>query len=444
MNVGKVIRINGPIVRAAGLGGSGLYDVVEIGEKRLIGEIIRLEGDTATIQVYEDNTGMRIGERAVSLERPLSVHLGPGTARPDLRRHPAAAARDQEVRGRLHRAGHQDPPAGHGPEMAVHAVREGRRRRRPRDGPRHGAGDADRAPQGARAPRHRSFDDRVDRGRGGLRPHAARGAPRRRRRVPHGALVARAQGPALRRKLPMDEPLITGQRVIDVFFPISRGGTAAIPGGFGTGKTMTQHALAKWCDADIIVYIGCGERGNEMTDVLTSFPELDRPAIGPQPHGAHDPDREHLEHARGGTGGVDLHGRDARRVLPGHGLRRGHHGGLHLPVGRGAAGALGTARGDARGRGVPRVPAHAPRRVLRAGGEGEDPRRRARPRSRSSARSRRPAAISRSPSRSTPSGSSAASGRSTATWPTPGTTRPSPGSTPTASTRRRSGRGGRR
>jgi V/A-type H+-transporting ATPase subunit A len=81
-------------------------------------------------------------------------------------------------------------------------------------------------------------------------------------------------------KLPMDEPLVTGQRVIDVFFPISRGGTAAIPGGFGTGKTMTQHALAKWCDADIIVYIGCGERGNEMTDVLTSFPELIDPRSG--------------------------------------------------------------------------------------------------------------------------------------------------------------------
>ncbi len=242
----------------------------------------------------------------------------------------------------------------------------------------------------------------------------------------------------------MQEPLITGQRVIDVFFPHSRGGTAAIPGGFGTGKTMTQHAIAKWCDADIIVYIGCGERGNEMTDVLTEFPKIEDPAHRQVPHGEDHPHRQHLQHAGGGARGLDLHRRHPRRVLPRHGLRRGHHGRLHLPLGGGPARALGTARGDARGGGIPRLPAHAPRGVLRARGPREGAGQTGRGPSRSSARSRLPAATSPNRSPSTRSGSSAASGRWTGSWPTPGTIPPFPGSTPTASTPRRSAPGGRR
>jgi V/A-type H+-transporting ATPase subunit A len=280
VNAGKVVRINGPIVRAAGLGGSGLYDVVEIGEKRLIGEIIRLEGDVATIQVYEDNTGMRVGERAVSMERPLSVHLGPGLLgqiydgiqRPlreikktsggyitpgikidpiDTTRKwrfaPLATVGSEAAPGTILGTVQETqtvllkvlvPPATRKSTIAWIAP----------------AGDYDIVQPVARL---------AD----GTECPMAHWWPARRAR-PHQA------------KLAMDEPLITGQRVIDVFFPISRGGTAAIPGGFGTGKTMTQHALAKWCDADIIVYIGCGERGNEMTDVLTSFPELIDPRSG--------------------------------------------------------------------------------------------------------------------------------------------------------------------
>jgi len=280
VNVGKVVRVNGPIVRAEGLGGSGLYDVVEIGEKRLIGEIIRLEGPTATIQVYEDNTGMRVGERAASLERPLSVHLGPGLLGQiyDGIQRPLRVIK--QTAGAYIAPGIKIPPLDEtkawpftptakvgdpaGPGATLGTVQETQTvRSKVLVAP--GAPTSTVAwiaPEG-------TYD---------ITKPVARLADGTECRMSHWWPV-RAARPYVS-KLSMDEPLVTGQRVIDVFFPISRGGTAAIPGGFGTGKTMTQHALAKWCDADIIVYIGCGERGNEMTDVLTSFPELVDPRSG--------------------------------------------------------------------------------------------------------------------------------------------------------------------
>ena len=132
-------------------------------------------------------------------------------------------------------------------------------------------------------------------------------------------------------------PLQSGQRVIDTMFPVAKGGTAAVPGPFGSGKTVVQHALAKWSDVDIVIYIGCGERGNEMTDVLREFPELVDPRTGEIPDEADGADRQHLRHARGRPGGLHLHRHHHRRVLPGHGLRRGRHRRLHLPLGRGPA-----------------------------------------------------------------------------------------------------------
>jgi V/A-type H+/Na+-transporting ATPase subunit A len=277
---GKVIRINGPIVKATGLGASGLYDVVEIGEKRLIGEIIRLEGDTATIQIYEDNTGMRVGESAWSLERPLSVHLGPGLLgqiydgiqRPlrDIKKESGgfipAGVKTPPID--MSRKWHFVPSAAAGTVAArgtvLGEVRE------------------------TETITHRILahpelkDSRIEwvapEGDYDLGAQIVRYAGGGSATMAHFWPVRRAR-PYVE-KMGMDEPLVTGQRVIDVFFPISRGGTSAIPGGFGTGKTMTQHALAKWCDADVIVYIGCGERGNEMTDVLTSFPEIQDPRTG--------------------------------------------------------------------------------------------------------------------------------------------------------------------
>ncbi|MGA2977190.1 MAG: V-type ATP synthase subunit A [Spirochaetia bacterium] len=277
---GKVIRINGPIVKATGLGGSGLYDVVEIGEKKLIGEIIRLEGDTATIQIYEDNTGMHVGESAVSLQRPLSVHLGPGLLGTIYDGIQRPLTEIKKVAGgfippgikiaplSVEKKWHFVPSCKNGdtaaPGTIVGEVKESAtimhkivvfpELRESRIEWIAAEGDY-------------TITDPVVRFDGGHEMSMSHYWPVRRPR------------PYIE-KMGMDEPLVTGQRVIDVFFPISRGGTSAIPGGFGTGKTMTQHALAKWCDADIIVYIGCGERGNEMTDVLTEFPKIQDPRTG--------------------------------------------------------------------------------------------------------------------------------------------------------------------
>ena len=277
---GKVVRINRPIIKATGLGASGLYDVVEIGAKRLIGEIIRLEGDTATIQIYEDNTGMRVGENAISLERPLSVHLGPGLLGQIYDGIQRPLTEIKRISGGFINPGIKIPPlplekkwhfvpsvkVGETalPGLILGEVRESATiMHKVVAFPELRTARIEWvAPEG-----DYTITETVARLAGGREMSMSQYWPVRKPR------------PYLR-KMSMDEPLVTGQRVIDVFFPISRGGTAAIPGGFGTGKTMTQHALAKWCDADIIVYIGCGERGNEMTDVLTEFPRIQDPRTG--------------------------------------------------------------------------------------------------------------------------------------------------------------------
>ena len=179
------------------------------------------------------------------------------------------------------------------------------------------------------------------------------------------------RGRPYQKKLSPNMPLVTGQRVIDTFFPIAKGGVAAVPGPFGSGKTVVQHQLAKWAEADIVVYIGCGERGNEMTDVLKRVPRAEGPQDRPVPDEAHGAYRQHLRHAGGGPGGLYLHRHHHRGVLPGHGLLRGADGGFHLPVGRGSAGDVRPAGGDARRGGLPRLPGQPPGPVLRAGGPGD-------------------------------------------------------------------------
>jgi V/A-type H+-transporting ATPase subunit A len=277
---GKVIRINGPIIRASGLGASGLYDVVEIGEKRLIGEIIRLEGDTATIQIYEDNTGMRVGESAWSLERPLAVHLGPGLLGEIYDGIQRPLEEIKKISGGYIAPGIKIPPIPLDKKWHFTPTRA------PGDAAAPGTilGDV----QESATIMHRvvalpemppsTIEWIAPEGDYTISQIVARFSGGREMAFAHYWPVRKPR-PYIE-KMGMDEPLITGQRVIDVFFPLSRGGTAAIPGGFGTGKTMTQHALAKWCDADIIVYIGCGERGNEMTDVLTEFPKIQDPRTG--------------------------------------------------------------------------------------------------------------------------------------------------------------------
>jgi V/A-type H+/Na+-transporting ATPase subunit A len=277
---GKIVRISGPVILAKGLEKAGLYDVVEVGAAGLAGEIIRMDGTGATIQVYEENTGMRPGEPVVSLGRPLSALLGPGILgsiydgiqRPlDKLKAMEGAFLSPGVKGfRLDPAKkwHFTPSLAKGdsvsPGVVVGRVQETSVvEHRILAQPGLVKGRITRiAPEG-----DYTIEDAIGETDAGETIKLAHEWPLRKAR------------PSLKR-LPPTEPLITGLRVIDVLFPISKGGAAAVPGGFGTGKTMTQHAIAEWCDAQIIVYVGCGERGNEMTDVLTEFPKLVDPRTG--------------------------------------------------------------------------------------------------------------------------------------------------------------------
>ena len=284
---GKITRVSGPIVFAEGLEGCGLYDVVNVGKNRLIGEIIRQNSGKATIQVYEDVTGLEIGDKVACTERPLSVRLGPGlvgTIYDGIQRPLKAMYEDK---GSFLLPGQRTEPLDGTKKWMFSASCDS-------DGNKIAAGSSITpgmslgtvqetasilhtvmVPPAIRGKKLKVFsgdgeytvDDVIAVTDVGEEIRMAQYWPVRKPR-PYSD------------KLSVSEPLITGLRVIDVFFPLSKGGTAAIPGGFGTGKTMTQHAVAKWCDADLIIYIGCGERGNEMTDVLTEFPEIIDPRTG--------------------------------------------------------------------------------------------------------------------------------------------------------------------
>ncbi|MGC8492111.1 MAG: V-type ATP synthase subunit A [Syntrophobacteraceae bacterium] len=273
---GKVIAINGPVVKATGLRGIRMFDVAEVGPDGLIGEVIRLSGDTTIIQVYEDNTGMRPGCEVISHCRPLSVLLGPGLIANiyDGIQRPLIGI--SEVCGSYIRQGLKLSPLDADKKWefqplaeAGAEVTEGSILGEIRESPLvvHRVllppGNSGKLTSIADAGQYTIEDE--------IFTVATRGGIQRGKLASYWPV--RRPRPGRARKKP-HVPLITGQRIIDTFFPIARGGAAAIPGGFGTGKTMTQHALAKWCNADIIVYIGCGERGNEMTDVLTEFPRL--------------------------------------------------------------------------------------------------------------------------------------------------------------------------
>lgn len=284
---GKITRISGPIVFAEGLDGCGLYDVVDVGEKRLIGEIIRQSRGGATIQVYEDDTGLHVGEKIVCSGRPLSLRLGPGLVGgiydgiqrplramaeangafllPGMRTEPL----DTEKKWRFEAGAAADGrPVAAGtpiaPGMVLGTVQETQ-----------SVVHKIMVPPYVRGRVLKTF-----RGGGDYTVNEIIGTTELDEEIGLSQYWPVRKPRPYAEKLGVTEPLVTGLRVIDVFFPLSKGGTAAIPGGFGTGKTMTQHAVAKWCDADLIVYIGCGERGNEMTEVLTEFPEIIDPRTG--------------------------------------------------------------------------------------------------------------------------------------------------------------------
>ena len=283
--VGTVKRVNGPVLHVKGITDARMMELVHVSELRIVGEIVKLQGDEATVQVYEDATGIAPGDNVYGTGMSLSAELGPGLIgniydgiqRPleDIRAisgdfigkgialpavshtkrwHfvPAVETGDtvragsvigtvQETERVEHRV--MVPPSAKGELVVIDIVSEG--------------------------------DYRVTEQLAMVKGEDGKGVP-----------VSMVQYWPIRTPRPVEdhldlsEPLITGLRVIDSLFPLSKGGTVAIPGGFGTGKTMTQHSIAQWCDADIIVYIGCGERGNEMTDVLREFPHLIDPRTG--------------------------------------------------------------------------------------------------------------------------------------------------------------------
>ncbi len=279
---GRIVKVSGPLVVASGMAGCRMFDVVRVGDQRVIGEVIELKGDTASIQVYEETSGVGPGEPVVSTGVPLSVELGPGLIgamfdgiqRPlnvladmagdfisrgleapgldrDKKWHfvPSASAGQAVTTGDIIGTVQESP-------LVVHKVL---------------------VPPGAGKGQVKSIEEgeytvaevvcTLDTDQGQKEITMLQRWPVR---VPR----------PVKEKLPPSDQLVTGQRVIDAFFPIAKGGSACVPGPFGSGKTVIQHQLAKWANADIIVYIGCGERGNEMTDVLLEFPELLDPRTG--------------------------------------------------------------------------------------------------------------------------------------------------------------------
>jgi len=278
MTDGIVSRISGPVVLASGLEGAQMFDVVRIGELGLVGEIIRLEGSKATIQVYEDTTGLRPGEKVINTKRPLSMQLGPGllTSIYDGIQRPLDVLRAQSgdfiSRGNVIPALDQTkkwdfvPLKKKGDHVApgeiIGEVQETPLIMHKIMIPYNVEGELTEISEGKY-----NVNEIV----GSVQTNSSK--------VEIGLSswwTVRVPRPVLR-KLPPEEPLLTGQRVLDTFFPVAKGGTAAIPGPFGSGKTVTQQQLAKWADSNVIVYVGCGERGNEMTEVLTTFPKLEDP-----------------------------------------------------------------------------------------------------------------------------------------------------------------------
>ncbi len=282
--IGRVRRVNGPVIEADGITDARMLELVQVGESRLVGEVLKLSGDRAIIQVYEDTTGLAPRDNVYGAGMPLSLELGPGLIgsiydgiqRP-LERLRAlsgdfiesgitAEPLDRSRTWRFVPNPDLKPGASTAGGQVLGTVQETSRVKHRILVPPELSGTLESlVPEGDYPVDHPVAVVRTDSGPREL-PLFHRWPIRTPRPV--------------RRRLPLSIPLITGQRVIDTLFPLAKGGTVAIPGGFGTGKTMTQHAIAKWCDADIIVYIGCGERGNEMTDVLTEFPKLVDPRTG--------------------------------------------------------------------------------------------------------------------------------------------------------------------
>lgn len=276
MQVKRITSINGPVVNARGEGDFAMHDMVHVGDLKLVGEVIKLNKDEATIQVYEETSGLRLGEEVIGTEAPLSIMLGPGIIGNVFDGIERPLKKLEEISGSFLNRGisieaidrerkwHFIPKVGYGEKISLNTI----------------VGEVNES---------EIITNRI------MNPHNIKGdityiaeegdysAYDTIAKVSDGnreydiTMIqywpVRMQRP-YEERLQTNEPLITGQRIIDTMFPIAKGGAAMIPGGFGTGKTMLQHQIAKWSDADIIIYIGCGERGNEMTEVLEDFSKL--------------------------------------------------------------------------------------------------------------------------------------------------------------------------
>lgn len=280
--IGKIKKVAGPLVIATGMRNADMFDVVRVSDKRLIGEIIEMHGDEASIQVYEETSGLGPGEPVESMDVPLSVELGPGLMGSIYDGIQRPLTKILEVTGsNLLDRGVEVPSLDREAKwdfVATAAV-----------GDKVVAGDIIGTVEETSVVTQKIM---VPYGIEGTIKSITSGSFTVEETV---AVVETAagdknltlmqkwpvrKGRPYQKKLPPKMPLVTGQRVVDTFFPIAKGGVAAVPGPFGSGKTVIQHQLAKWADADIVVYIGCGERGNEMTDVLNEFPELKDPKTG--------------------------------------------------------------------------------------------------------------------------------------------------------------------
>ena len=279
MSTGVIKKVAGPLVIAEGMRDANMFDVVRVSEQRLIGEIIEMHGDEASIQVYEETSGLGPGEPVESMDVPMSVELGPGLIASIYDGIQRPLDDIMKISGNNLKRGVEVPSLKRNLKWEfVPTVKVGDEVE---------TGDVIGTVQETVLVQQKI-----------MVPYGIKGTIKEIKEGTVEDIVAVVEtekgekeltmmqkwpvrrGRPYKKKLPPEMPLVTGQRVIDTFFPIAKGGVAAVPGPFGSGKTVIQHQLAKWAEADIVVYIGCGERGNEMTDVLNEFPELKDPKTG--------------------------------------------------------------------------------------------------------------------------------------------------------------------
>jgi len=282
-DINRIYGINGPVVTIKGATNLGMTEMVYVGEKRLVGEVIRLDDEFTTIQVYEDTSGLKPGEMVYPTGGPMCVTLGPGIIRNIYDGIQNPLTKTAEIAGDFIAKGINVSPIDEEKRWDVEIL--------VKPGDVLAGGSIYAQCEETPLIMHRIMLPP------NLSGEVVECRPSGQYRI-NDTIVKIKDGKGnivdltlcqkwpiriprpIKRRKPMTIPLITGQRIIDTFFPIAKGGTAAIPGGFGTGKTMTQHQLAKWCDADIIIYVGCGERGNEMTQALVEFSEIVDPKSG--------------------------------------------------------------------------------------------------------------------------------------------------------------------